>query len=78
MIYDPSLQWSWSAGEITSPSFPSFAEMKNHFMENKPNQANTICVMVGDRVWAYYDSDFNKAQPSNTLVNKYFYGAGWS
>lgn len=75
MIYDPSLQWWWSAGDTSSPSFSSFAQMKKHFMENKPNQADTVCVMIGDRVWAFYDLEFNRARPSNDLVNKYFYGA---
>ena len=75
MIYDPSLKWSWSAGETTSPSFTSFNNMKKHFIENKPNQAEQIAVKIGDRIWAFYDLEFNQVSASNDLVNKYFYGA---
>lgn len=75
MIYDPSLKWSWSAGETTSPSFTSFKQMKKHFIQNKPNSADTIAVRIGDRLWAFYDLDFNQVQASNDIVDKYFYGA---
>ena len=75
MIYDPSLKWTWSAGETTSPSFANFNNMKKHFAENKPNHADTIAVRIGDRLWAFYDLEFNQVQGPNDLVNKYFYGA---
>jgi hypothetical protein len=75
MIYNPSLQWSWSAGEITSPSFTTFSKMQKHFVQNKPNSADEVAVKIGDRVWAFYDLDFNQISVSNSLVNKYFYGA---
>ena len=75
MIYDPSLKWTWSAGETTSPSFTSFNKMKKHFIENKPNSADTVTVKIGTRLWAFYDLDFNQVSASNDLVNKYFYGA---
>ena len=49
--------------------------MKKHFIENKPNQAEQIAVKIGDRLWAFYDLEFNQVSASNDLVNKYFYGA---
>ncbi len=75
MIYDPSLKWTWSAGDTTSPSFTSFNNMKKHFIQNKPNADDTIAVRIGDRLWAFYDLEFNQVQAPNDLVNKYFYGA---
>lgn len=49
--------------------------MKKHFIENKPNHADQISVKIGDRLWAFYDLEFNQVSASNDLVDKYFYGA---
>ena len=75
MIYNPSLKWSWRTDETISPSFTSFKKMKAHFNQNKPNSSDQIAVMIGNRIWAFYDLDFNQVSAPHNLVDKYFYGA---
>lgn len=75
MIWDDNLKWSWRAGDTISPAFSSFNKMKKHFFANKPNSEDTTCVFIGDKMWAFYDHDFNQIEAPNSLVNKYFYGA---
>lgn len=76
-LWDKNPVWHWRAGDITSPKFDSYAKMKRHFFQNRPNSTDRVAVIVGDkvqRIYAFYDAEFNTRKASNEEIHELFYG----